>query len=94
MKAIIREEVRKKTTVGRPLYTGSFQTHGIAELDRECKRIPRRAVGGETRQRVYCQALRTVEAYSMHMCEPDTVQTRSRQVPTCEPEDALEKKQL
>lgn len=47
MKAIIREEVRKKTTVGRPLYTGPFQTHGIAELDRECKRIHRRAVWGD-----------------------------------------------
>lgn len=81
MKAMIREEVRRKTTVGRPLHTGPFQTHGRAELDRECKRIPRRAVRG-TRQRVHCQALRTVEAYSMHMCEPDTVQTRSRQVPT------------
>lgn len=65
----------------RPLYAGPFQTHGTDELDRECKRIPRRAVR-ETRQRVHCQALRTVEAYSMHMCEPDTVQTRSRQVPT------------
>lgn len=64
--------------VGRPLYTAK---HVIAKLDRECKQIPQKSSGG-TRQRVYCQALRTTEAYSMHMCEPDTVRTRSRQVPT------------
>lgn len=56
------------------------QTHGMAELDRECKQIPQRAVE-DTPKSVF-QALRTTEAYSMHMCEPDTVLTGSRQVPT------------
>lgn len=37
---------------------------------------------GGTCLRAYRQSLRTAKAYSMHMCEPDTVKTWSRQVPT------------
>lgn len=90
MKAIIGEEVRKKTTVGRPLYTGPFQTHGIAELDRECKRIPRRAVGGGRAKEC---TVRLLGQSKLTVCTCVN-QTQFKHEAGKFPEDALEKKQL